>query len=163
MPSIRFGDAAPSARLVPFSALAAPTQPGEAPVARLRPPQSCGCSTFRDQATLRHLQQRAIPFVFSDYSEQSVEKGLAFARHHAAMAPSCGVRLNPFRAPMRLPLVDGGSVGHPTLSNGFFAAFNTPPGAFDAPGTVVESETHIWSLFCPPRARTRRHSDCRRR
>ena len=150
MPSIRFGDAAPSARLVPFSALAAPTQPGEAPVARLRPPQSCGCSTFRDQATLRHLQQRAIPFVFSDYSEQSVEKGLAFARHHAAMAPSCGVRLNPFRAPMRLPLVDGGSVGHPTLSNGFFAAFNTPPGAFDAPGTVAEtSYIRLVAVFSP--------------
>tara|TARA_B100000795_G_C22505947_1_gene325815 strand:- start:20 stop:526 length:507 start_codon:yes stop_codon:yes gene_type:complete len=84
-------------------------------------------------ATLRHLQQRATPFVFSDYSEQGVEKGLAFALHHAAMAPSCGVQLNPFRAPMRLSQVHGGSVGHPTLSNGFFAAFNTPPTAFDAP------------------------------
>ena len=118
---------------------------------------------FSTPATLRHLQQRAIPFVFSDYSEQSVEKGLAFARHHAAMAPSCGVRLNPFRAPMRLPLVDGGSVGHPTLSNGFFAAFNTPPGAFDAPGTVVESEA-FGRCFAPTGAHTQgRHSDCRRR
>ena len=83
-------------------------------------------------ATLRHLQQRATPFVFSDYSEQGVEKGLAFALHHAALVPSCGVQLNPFRAPMRLSQVHGGSVGHPTLSNGFFAAFNTPPTAFDA-------------------------------
>jgi hypothetical protein len=84
-------------------------------------------------ATLRHLQQRATPFVFSDYSEQGVEKGLAFALYHAAMVPSCGVQLNPFRAPMRLSQVHGGSVGHPTLSNGFFAAFNTPPTAFDPP------------------------------
>jgi hypothetical protein len=83
-------------------------------------------------ATLRLLQQRATPFVFSDYSEQGVEKGLAFALHHAALVPSCGVQLNPFRAPMRLSQVRGGSVGHPTLSNGFFAAFNTPPTAFDA-------------------------------
>ena len=42
------------------------------------------------------------------------------------MQPSLGVSLNPFRAPMRLPLVRGGAVGFPTLSNGFLAAFHTP-------------------------------------
>ena len=82
--------------------------------------------------TLRCLAARRTPFVFSDYSEQSVEKGLAFARQKASLAPSLGVRLNPFRAPMRLPRVDGGCVGFPTLSNGFLAACNTEalsPGA----------------------------------
>jgi hypothetical protein len=41
------------------------------------------------------------------------------------LAPSLGVELNPFRAPLRQGLVAGGSVGFPWLSNGFIAGFNT--------------------------------------
>ena len=62
--------------------------------------------------------------MFTDYSEQSVEKGLLLAATFG-MTPSHSVSLNPFRAPLRLPLVRAGAVGFPTLSNGFIAAFNT--------------------------------------
>ena len=86
--------------------------------------------------TLRHLHERRIAFVFTDYSEQSVEKGIALAA--AQMAPDVNatepveraVSLNPFRMPLREPLVRGGAVGFPTVSNGFLASFHTPPGAF---------------------------------
>lgn len=108
--------------------------------------------------TLRHLERKGIPFLFSDYSEQSIEKGLALARVvsetlarvqgkeglPAALGgpsgPSTEVVLNPFRAPMRLPRVDGGSVGHPTVSNGWFACFRTPPGAFDEPPPAADRD-----------------------
>ena len=91
--------------------------------------------------TLRHLAERNIPFVFTDYSEQSMEKGLAFAARRCAMPPpTIGVTLNPFRAPMRLPMVHGGSVGFPTLSNGFYAAFNLPMAARDATHTPTPVE-----------------------
>ena len=75
--------------------------------------------------TVRHIQQRAIPFIFTDYSEQSIEKGLRLAADRFGMQPSIGLSLNPFRGPLRLPLVRGGAVGFPTLSNGFLAGFNT--------------------------------------
>ena len=98
--------------------------------------------------TLRYIHDSCIPFVFTDYSEQSVEKGLALAANRFGMVPSSGsstpggdaastgVILNPFRMPLREPLVRGGAVGFPTVSNGFLAAFHTPPGAF----IVVDSE-----------------------
>ena len=118
----------------------------------IAPNAGLAVSGYRERwpPTLRHIERKGIPFLFSDYSEQSIEKGLATARVVSetlarvqgkeglpaalggAMEPSTGVLLNPFRAPMRLPRVDDGSVGHPTLSNGWFACFNTPPGAFDA-------------------------------
>ena len=101
---------------------------------------------YRDRwpPTLRYLEKKQIPFLFSDYSEQSIEKGLAVARVVSetlarvqgkeglpaalggAKGPSTGVLINPFRAPMRLPRVDDGSVGHPTISNGWFACFHMP-------------------------------------
>lgn len=36
------------------------------------------------------------------------------------------VAVNPFRAPLRQPRVNGGSVGFPWLSNGFIAGLNAP-------------------------------------
>ena len=89
--------------------------------------------------TLRYLHERTIPFVFTDYSEQSVEKGLELAakQKDAAVASAAAaseprlVYLNPFRMPLREPLVCGGAAGFPTVSNGFLASFHTPPGAFD--------------------------------
>jgi hypothetical protein len=88
--------------------------------------------------TLRYIHEKRIPFVFTDYSEQSVEKGLALAAAKFGMAPSStgGVVLNPFRMPLREPLVRGGAVGFPTVSNGFLAAFHTPPGAFANEATL---------------------------
>jgi hypothetical protein len=81
-------------------------------------------------ATLLYVAAERIPFVWTDYSEQSVDKGLRFAARCAKLAPSGGVSLNPFRQPLRQPRVCGGSVGLPTLANGFLAAFHTPPHAF---------------------------------
>ena len=64
----------------------------------------------------------------SAQSEQSVDKGLAFARQllGAEMPPAAAPALNPFRAPLRLPQVDGGAVGFPAMSNGFIAAIGAP-------------------------------------
>ena len=106
--------------------------------------------------TLRHLREHRIPFVFTDYSEQSVEKGLARASVEMGLAAvekglaagktvapvasepagpdERAVSLNPFRMPLREPLVRGGAVGFPTVSNGFLASLHTPPGAFDDVG-----------------------------
>jgi hypothetical protein len=72
-----------------------------------------------------------LPLVFTDYSEQSIEKGLALAAKLYGMAtsastPERAVSLNPFRMPLREPLVRGGAVGFPTVSNGFLAAFHIP-------------------------------------
>ena len=90
---------------------------------------TCGCRPHPlllwVQAPSLAPQEYEIPFVFTDYSEQSLEKGLALAADLAGMSPSLPVALNPFRAPLRLPLVRGGAVGFPTLSNGFVAAFYT--------------------------------------
>ena len=92
-------------------------------------------------ATLRHIRTRRIPCVFTDYSEQSVEKGLRLSAECARLTASCGVRINPFRQPLWQPRVHGGSVALPTLSNGFLAAFQTPPGAFApiAPADTVDA------------------------
>ena len=94
--------------------------------------------------TLYHIQQRRIPFLFTDYSEQSVEKAIAFAERRCGLTPSIGVTLNPFRQPLRLPCVNGGSVGHPTLSNGFYAAFNlTGPRPKPAPAAEPDVEVMV--------------------
>jgi len=118
----------------------------ETPDLAIAPNAGLAVAGYKDRwpPTLRHVEKRTIPFLFSDYSEQSIEKGLAVVRvvsetlarvtgaqPESSMQPSSRVVLNPFRAPMRLPRVNGGSVGHPTISNGWFACFNTPLGAFD--------------------------------
>ena len=124
----------------------------------IAPNAGLAISGYKDRwpPTLRYIEKWRIPFFFSDYSEQSIEKGLALAQVVSetlarvqgkeglpaalggpSMHSTTGVMLNPFRAPMRLPLVDGGSVGHPTLSNGWFACFHTPPGAFDSSSTTI--------------------------
>eukprot|EP00966_Prymnesium_polylepis_P204193 4730107-Prymnesium_polylepis.1 len=72
--------------------------------------------------TLRALQRAGTPFYFTDYSEYSAEKAAAVAVAHG-MVPSGPIRLNPFRAPLRHGLVNGGSVGFPWVSNGFIAGF----------------------------------------
>ena len=46
-----------------------------------------------------------------------------------------GVTLNPFRAPLRQPLVAGGAVGFPWLSNGFLAGWNVEASAEDHAAT----------------------------
>lgn len=74
--------------------------------------------------TLLQLGHAATPFFFTDYSEYSAERGVAFALQHG-MTLTDPVSLNPFRAPLRQGLVNGGSVGFPWLSNGFIAGFNT--------------------------------------
>lgn len=74
--------------------------------------------------TLRLVHARGSPFWFTDYSEYSADKAAA-ACVEAGMRPAdAGVVLNPFRAPLRQPMVAGGSVGFPWLSNGFLAGFN---------------------------------------
>ena len=80
--------------------------------------------------TLLHLQRLGAPFVFTDYSAQSIDKGLRFGEQHGGVdaATLSPTSLNPFRAPMRLPRVDGGAVGFPTLSNGFIGGWNIPRG-----------------------------------
>jgi hypothetical protein len=45
---------------------------------------------------------------------QSVEKSLDFMQQRFNASPSLKVTLNPFRTPLRLPKVNGGSVGFPT-------------------------------------------------
>ena len=72
--------------------------------------------------TLSTVQRAGVPFFFTDYSEYSIEKAVAFAQRHA-MAGALPVRLNPFRAPLRQPLVVGGAVAFPWVSNGFLAGF----------------------------------------
>jgi hypothetical protein len=72
--------------------------------------------------TLGTVQRSGVPFFFTDYSEYSIEKAAAFAQLHA-MAGALPVRLNPFRAPLRQPLVVGGAVAFPWVSNGFLAGF----------------------------------------
>ena len=74
--------------------------------------------------TLRRLAGGPAPFFFTDYSEYSAEKGVARAREHGFGAPSVGVDLNPFRAPLLQPRVMGGAVGFPWLSNGFVAGWH---------------------------------------
>lgn len=78
--------------------------------------------------TLRHLRRLGALFVFTDYSAQSIDKGLRFGEQHGGFdaATASPTALNPFRAPLRLPRVDGGAVGFPTLSNGFVGGFNVP-------------------------------------
>ena len=73
--------------------------------------------------TLSALQRRGAPFYFTDYSEYSAEKAAAFAEARG-LRLTTPVALNAFRAPLRQPLVAGGSVGFPWLSNGFIAGFN---------------------------------------
>ena len=72
--------------------------------------------------TLGAVRRSGVPFFFTDYSEYSIEKAAAFAQGHA-MAGALPVRLNPFRAPLRQPLVVGGAVAFPWVSNGFLAGF----------------------------------------
>ena len=72
--------------------------------------------------TLGAVRRSGVPFFFTDYSEYSIEKAAAFAQRHA-MAGALPVRLNPFRAPLRQPLVVGGAVAFPWVSNGFLAGF----------------------------------------
>ena len=59
----------------------------------------------------------------SSYSEYSAEKALTTAEKSGLHCTS-SIELNPFRAPLRQPLVAGGSVGFPWISNGFVAGFN---------------------------------------
>jgi len=74
--------------------------------------------------TVELLQARDTPFFVTDYSEYSAEKAASFAQARG-MRCSVPLTLNPFRAPLRQPLVAGGSVGFPWLSNGFLVGFNT--------------------------------------
>jgi hypothetical protein len=73
--------------------------------------------------SLQLVHRLSVPFFFTDYSEYSAERAAAFAEKHGLRQTS-PVTLNPFRAPLRQPLVAGGSVGFPWLSNGFIAGFN---------------------------------------
>ena len=77
--------------------------------------------------TLDILAKRKTPFYVTDYSEYSIDKAVGFAEARGLHLTS-PVSLNPFRAPLRQPLVAGGSVGFPWLSNGFVAGFNTNGG-----------------------------------
>eukprot|EP00325_Prymnesiales_sp_UTEX-LB-985_P008539 CAMPEP_0174699856 /NCGR_PEP_ID=MMETSP1094-20130205/5005_1 /TAXON_ID=156173 /ORGANISM="Chrysochromulina brevifilum, Strain UTEX LB 985" /LENGTH=156 /DNA_ID=CAMNT_0015897263 /DNA_START=105 /DNA_END=575 /DNA_ORIENTATION=- len=70
------------------------------------------------------LQRRGTPFFFTDYSEYSTEKAVDFATARG-MRLTLPIALNPFRAPLRQPLVGGGSVAFPWLANGFIAGLNT--------------------------------------
>ena len=56
------------------------------------------------------------------FRRYSAEKAVAFAEARGLRLAS-PIALNPFRAPLRQPLVAGGSVGLPWLSNGFLAGF----------------------------------------
>ena len=80
--------------------------------------------------TLGYLQRLGAPIVFTDYSAQSIDKGLRFGEQHGGLdaATASPTALNPFRAPMRLPRVDGGAVGFPTLSNGFIGGWGVGRG-----------------------------------
>lgn len=75
--------------------------------------------------SLTLLQRRKTPFFFTDYSEYSLEKGVARAEAHG-LGLTQPPTLNPFRAPLRQPLVNHGSIGFPWVSNGFLAGFNSP-------------------------------------
>ena len=98
--------------------------------------------------TLRYIHDSCIPFVFTDYSEQSVEKGLALAANRFGMVPSSGsttpggdaastgVILNPFRMPLRSRWCAAAPWGFQPSQMASLAAFHTPPGAF----IVVDSE-----------------------
>ena len=84
-------------------------------------------------ATLELLAKKAAlgkptPLYVTDYSDYSIDKAVAFAEARG-LALTSPVSLNPFRAPLRQPLVAGGSVGFPWLSNGFLVGFNTAPVA----------------------------------
>jgi hypothetical protein len=57
-------------------------------------------------------------------SEYSAEKAAAAAVRAGMRLSPDGIVLNPFRAPLRQPLVGGGTVGFPWVSNGFLAGFN---------------------------------------
>lgn len=77
--------------------------------------------------TLDLIQQMGAPLVFTDHSEFSVEQGLKFAALHGLQPcwtanVTGNADLNPFRAPLRYPLLNGGAVGLPWLFNGFVAA-----------------------------------------
>ena len=74
--------------------------------------------------TVQLLQRQGTPFFLTDYSEYSAEKAVAFAEARG-MRTSLPVALNPFRAPLCQPLVAGGSVGFPWVSNGFLAGFSS--------------------------------------
>ena len=75
--------------------------------------------------TLSLLSKRKTPFYFTDYSEYSMAHALAKAAMSGLSEPTMQTDLNPFRAPCRQPMVAGGAVGFPWLSNGFLAGFNT--------------------------------------
>ena len=74
--------------------------------------------------TVDLIGKRGTPFFLTDYSEYSADKAadLAVSRGLSLSVP---VELNPWRAPLRQPLVAGGSVAFPWLSNGFLAGFNS--------------------------------------
>jgi len=74
--------------------------------------------------TLELLSKQNRPFFFTDYSEYSAEKAASVAEAKG-LKLTVPVAVNPFRAPLRQPLVAGGSLGFPWLSNGFLAGFNT--------------------------------------
>jgi len=76
--------------------------------------------------TIELIQRRGVPLCITDYSEYSAERAAAFAVKHG-MKLSLPVTLNPFRAPLRQPLVGGGTVRFPWISNGFLAGLNLPP------------------------------------
>ena len=72
--------------------------------------------------TLKLIRQRGVPFVFTDYSEQGVEKSLSNTADLYGLKVIQNTCLNPFRAPVRKPLINNGSVGFPWLANGFIGA-----------------------------------------
>ena len=74
--------------------------------------------------TLDLLGKQDRPFFFTDYSEYSAEKAVSLAESKG-LKLTVPIALNPFRAPLRQPLVAGGSLGFPWVSNGFLAGFNT--------------------------------------
>lgn len=70
--------------------------------------------------SLSLIQQRRVPFFFTDYSEYSAERGVTRCEAHG-LRLTHPIGLNPFRAPLRQPLVANGAVGFPWISNGFIA------------------------------------------
>ena len=74
--------------------------------------------------TLELLGKQKRPFFFTDYSEYSAEKAATVAEAKG-LKLTVPIGLNPFRAPLKQPLVAGGSLGFPWVSNGFLAGFNT--------------------------------------
>ena len=127
---------------------------GGAPPADLVVALNAGLASYAAWRPTTALLLRArVPFIFTDYSENGVELALRDCLLGAASdwsgsnsdAIPAGIKgvsgdstdlptsLNPFRQPLRWPLLNEGKMRLPWMSNGFIAGFHLPKARMSPP------------------------------